>query len=79
MDDRFIEVGEATQAAMTAEQLSKVSRAAMPDVDLAPDQYRALECDDCGVELPEFRMKKGFRRCTACQTAREAMDRRRKG
>lgn len=71
MDEKYIEMGEAAQVAITEERRAAASRAAMPDKDLEPDQYRTLECDDCEVPLPEFRMKKGFRCCTDCQTLRE--------
>lgn len=71
MNERDLEMAEALTDAMRDEQQKACATAALPDVDLTPEQYLRLDCQDCGDDLPEFRMKKGRILCTSCQDARD--------
>ena len=71
MDDNFIEAAEASIMARTASQIELVSRKAISSEDLSPEEFIVTECDECGDDLPFFRMQKGLRLCVACQSKLE--------
>lgn len=71
MEERFIESSELTEAAFREAAQAKASAQAFSNEDLEPSQYKSLVCTDCEVELPLFRMQKGFTLCTLCQEALE--------
>ena len=48
-------------------RLKEISGKAHSDVLLEPNQYKQLECEDCGESLVEFRLKRGFIRCVPCE------------
>lgn len=76
MDEKFVELGEATQAAMVQDRLNRAASQAFPDKPV-PVFRQTTHCieDDCGVPLPELRVQRGQERCVECQTA---IERRRK-
>lgn len=65
MDERFIELAEQMQAAQLQRAID--SRVRYQGVS-------ALECDDCGIEIPEARRLAvpGCRLCVDCQGLAEA-------
>lgn len=48
-------------------RLREISGKAYPDKLLEPNQYKQLDCEDCGDSLVEFRLKRGFIRCVPCE------------
>ena len=65
MDERFIELGEQVQAAALQRAI---------DNRVRYEGVSALECDDCGDEIPEARRLAvpGCRLCVDCQGLAEA-------
>lgn len=51
-------------------------RPAAPQYEPGQAGYGPAECLDCGDDVPEFRRRHGWRRCTCCQTALEGVRRR---
>lgn len=77
MDEKFVELGEATQAAVVQDRLARVASVAFPDkpVPVAKQTTHCIE-DDCGMPLPELRVQRGQERCFECQTAKERREKR---
>lgn len=48
-------------------RLKEVSAKAFPDTLLTPDKYKALDCQECGEPLIEFRMQRGCLKCVECE------------
>lgn len=71
MDEKYLEAASEHTDQMNTSGINQVSKLAFPTIDLRPDEYKALECEDCGDDLLEFRKKKGFLKCTLCQEALE--------
>jgi RNA polymerase-binding transcription factor DksA len=77
MDEKFVELGEATQAAVVQDRLARVAAEAFPDKEV-PVAKQTTHCiaDDCGEPLPDLRIKRGQERCFECQTALERRQKR---
>ncbi len=76
MEERILESAEALANMMTDNGIARCSKAAISSTDLAPHEYKQVECETCGDDLPLFRMKKGLILCTPCQSAKENAKRR---
>ena len=58
-------------------ELNNVHRKQMPPVAQPGDpRYGPEECEECGDDMPEVRRSYGFKLCTQCQSAIEALRRR---
>jgi hypothetical protein len=71
MDEIFIETSEAVIAAELASKISSCSKLAFSDSVRTPEQYLRTDCEECGNDLPEFRMQRGLLKCYECQSALE--------
>ena len=71
MDESHLEMAEALEASQRNWAIAQSSNRAIPSLDLTSEQYKQLNCEDCGEDLEDFRLKKGCVRCTLCQTKRE--------
>lgn len=68
LDEKYVEMAEALENSQRSYSVANSSAKALPDTDLTPDQYVRTDCEECGDDLPVFRMQKGCHRCTLCQT-----------
>lgn len=77
MDEKYIEMGEATQAAVLERGIAERSAAAFPDkpVPVAKQTTHCIE-EDCGIDLPILRVQRGQERCVECQTTKEKREKR---
>ena len=77
MDEKFVEMGEATQAAVVEHSLARVAAQAFPDKPVSVDK-QTTHCieDDCGEPLPQMRVERGQERCVECQSAKERREKR---
>lgn len=68
MDEKFLALAEANiQKAVEAKVATAASKA-IPNTNLLPSEYVSEDCENCGIDLPEFRKQKGLIRCVPCQT-----------
>lgn len=67
MDEIFVAHAAEMEEAERASSIRLASSKAFPDKLLNPDQYIALDCVDCDLEIPEFRKQRGCIRCVYCQ------------
>lgn len=68
MDESFIEAAEAAQLAMLANSIAQRTNRAFSSQNLCLHEIKMYECNECGEDLPLFRMYKGLICCTACQS-----------
>ena len=68
MDNNFVEAAEAAQEQLVENTVALLAKKAIPSTDLAPHEYKVYECNECGEDLPTFRMQKGLTVCTSCQS-----------
>ena len=71
MEEAFIEAAELAQAQQTDNGIEKARKDAISSEDLAPHQFTRYDCEDCGEDLPLFRMQKGRQKCVSCQANNE--------
>lgn len=75
MDEAFLEKASEREESERNLSVALISRKALKDTVLLPYQYLATECEDCGDNLPEFRMQHGLVKCVICQTKVERLKR----
>lgn len=68
MDEKFLALAEASIQKAVDANVAKAASKAIPNTNLRPSEYVSEDCDDCGIELPEFRKQKGLTCCVPCQT-----------
>lgn len=71
MDERVWELAAELAEKENASGVALASKKALPSSDLTPDQYKAVDCEECEEPLPEFRKQKGLVLCTHCQSIKE--------
>lgn len=71
MEEAFIAAAELAQAQQTDSGIEKARKQAISSDDLAPHEFVRYDCEDCGGDLPLFRMQKGLKKCVSCQNRLE--------
>jgi len=79
MDENFIENAEALELAKTEDAIRRASNLAIPSTLLEPKDYKFIDCQECGGELPLFRKQRGLPNCVGCQAAIEKLQSRLRG
>lgn len=71
MEEAFIEAAELCQAQQTENSVNIARKQALSNDNLEAHQYVRYDCEDCGEDLPLFRMQKGRKKCVSCQDNNE--------